>query len=150
MKIKDFIYIILFLLCTSSICAEKFLIDNYVVYKDNLWQKTVYKYNSDKNIISTTVFTSTNQVEWTNDTYSTRVYYNGAISEICNYKWDNNSWKINKRQTFEYLQDKLTLHTITYDNMQEVISYKYNDNTTIQEQRFLQNNTLINCIVSIQ
>ncbi len=150
MKIKDFIYITLFLLCTSSICAEKFLIDNYVVYKNNLWQKTVYKYNSDKNIISTTVFTSTNQVEWTNDTYSTRVYYNGAISEICNYKWDNNSWKINKRQTFEYLQDKLTLHTITYDNMQEVISYKYNDNTTIQEQRFLQNNTLINCIVSIQ
>ncbi len=147
---KIYIIAILLLFYTTNIFADKYLINSAIFYKDSVWQKTIFNYNSNKKIINETVFVSKDKIEWENYTYSTRQYKGDAVSEICDYIWNNNSWKICKKQDFKYDNNKLITHTTTYDNTQDVLTYKYIDNTIIQEQQFFQNNTLKNSITTIQ
>lgn len=146
---KSYIIAIL-LFYTTNLFADKYLINSAIFYKDSVWEKTIFNYNSNKKIINETVFVSKDKIEWKNYTYSTRQYIGDAVSEICDYIWNNNSWKITKKQTFQYNNDKLISQTTIYDNIKEILTYKYADNTIIQEQQFFQNNTLQNSITTIQ
>lgn len=149
MKNKTYIIAIL-LFWIGNLFAEKYLINSYTVYKDSLWYKTVFNYNSDKQIINTTVSVSANKTDWENYTYSTRQYKNGTVSEICDYIWDNENWVMNKKQSFEYSYDKLTLQSTTYGDIQEKTTYEYNGNIITQKQSISQNNTLKSTIVTRQ
>ena len=149
MKNKTYIIAIL-LFCVVNLFAEKYLINSYTIYKDNVWQKIVFNYNSDKQVANTIVSISTNLTEWENYTYSTRQYKNGAVSEICDYIWDNEDWVISKKQLFEYSNDKITSHSTTYSDIQKLTTYKYNNNTITQKQSFSQGNTLKSTIVTLQ
>jgi hypothetical protein len=144
------IYIIISILfCACNLFAKNFLIKDIIFYKDSAWQKVVYNYNDTK-IVNTTTFISSDNIEWENYTYSTKQYKDGAVSEICDYTWNGNSWIMYRKELFEYSNKKLTLHSTTYDNIKEITTYEYKDNTTIQKQSFSQNDTLKNSITTIQ
>ena len=86
------IYIIISILfCACNLFAKNFLIKDITFYKDSAWQKVVYNYNDTK-IVNTTTFISSDNIEWENYTYSTKQYKDGAVSEICDYTWNGNSW----------------------------------------------------------
>ena len=142
--------ITILLLCISNLFAENYLISSAIIYKDSIWQKINYNYNSDKKIIKTTIFESLDKVEWKNHTYSTYTYTNGAVSEICDYTWDSNSWSLSQRQTFEYYGNNLSSHTIAYNNIQEISTYEYNDSITIAKHEHINNQSRESYIITTQ
>ena len=149
MNKKTYIITII-LLWTSNLFAENYLINSAIIYKDSIWQKIDYNYNSDKKIIKTTTLNSIDKVEWKNHTYSTYKYTNGAVSEICDYIWDNNSWALSKHQTFEYSNNNLSSHICAYDDIQKISTYEYNDSTTIAKHEYYKKQSRESCIITTQ
>lgn len=149
MNKKTYIIAIL-LFYTTYLFADKYLINSTTFYKNGIYTKTIFNYNSNKKIINETVFVSNDEIEWKNYTYSTRQYKDDAVSEICDYIWGNNTWTINKKQLFEYNNSKLISHTTSYNDIQEISTYEYENNTTTQKQQFVKKNTVQSTIVTIQ
>ncbi len=122
----------------SNIFAQSLLINNFISYKDSLWQKTVYNYNSDKTICNKTVFKSTDKKNWNNHTYCTYNYTNGAVSEICDYLWNDTTWITNKTQLFEYNENRLSSHITEYKKIKEISTYDYQDNCIIETHKIFE------------
>ena len=110
----------LILLFLSSSQAENSRIDYIVTYKDNIWYKTDYNYNSENKIINTTIAVSPDKNNWENYTYSTITYNNGAISEVYDYCWKNNTWDLQQTQIYEYTAKKLSTYTLINGDTKKV------------------------------
>ena len=132
MYIKKIIFFAnLILLFLSHLQAENNKIDYIVTYKDNIWYKTSYNYNSENKIINTTTALSTDKNNWENYTYSTTTYNNGAVSEVCSYSWINNNWYLNEKQNYTYTSNQLTSYTRSIGTHKEIINYNNQDSTQI-------------------
>ena len=143
MNIKQKIFIVnLILLFLSSLQAQNERIDYMITYKDSLWYKTNYNYNSENQIINTTTAISTDKNNWKNYTYSTTSYIDGAVSEVYYYSWENNKWNLTESQNYKYASNKLTTYIRSVGAHQEIIDYNNQDTTQIITHKFLHNDTL--------
>lgn len=132
----------LILLFLSSSQAENSRIDYIVTYKDNIWYKTDYNYNSENKIINTTIAVSPDKNNWENYTYSTITYNNGAISEAYDYCWKNNTWDLQQTQIYEYTAKKLSTYTLINGDTKKVTTYQYNDTIHTEKHQLYFNNSL--------
>lgn len=133
---------LLFLFLTLSYAQPTEMVGHVYTYKDSIWYRTSYNYDSQYQIIGTTISTSTNKNSWNNQTYCTKTYTNGAISKVCDYIWKNNEWSLTKTQTYNYLANRLTSYTSISDKETEVAIFEYYDTINIETRQFLKNDSL--------
>lgn len=132
----------LFITISSFSFAKSDLISCVYYYKDSVWYKTQYEYNTNQQIISTTTYISKDKNDWTNHAYCTKRYTNGAVSEVCDYKWNDTTWVVEKTHTYTYANNKLATYTLIHNNEVQNVSYGYYDSLNIEIHKFMKNDTL--------
>lgn len=133
---------ILFLSISSFSFANSNLINCVYTYKDSVWYKTQYEYNTDKKIVSTTTYISKDKNDWTNHAYCTKQYTNSVVSEVCDYKWNDTTWIVERKHTYTYANNKLATYILNHNNETQCVTYGYHDSLNIEIHKFMKNDTL--------